>query len=72
MNATSAWHTVNRWGETIYTVPFSVYADARTFTRFISANCFRFSLIGLHRGAGRPWEVSYRPRKESPWKGGVA
>jgi hypothetical protein len=66
------WLTFNPWGETIYTVPFATFADAQRFTKFIALNTSRFSIIGLHSGKTSPWEVTYRPRRDYPWKGGVA
>lgn len=66
------WLTINRWGETLYTIPFTTHANAQRFTKFISSNLSRFSIVGLHTGKTSPWEVTYRPRREYPWKGGVA
>jgi len=77
MQRTSKWRALNMYGETIYTIPFRQFHDAKNFAKLIAKNHTRFSLIGCHHrppilNCDMPWEVIYRIRKESPWKGGVA
>jgi hypothetical protein len=73
MSRTSKWHTTNKWGENLYVIPFDTYNDALHFAKCICRNFTRFSFLGLHRkNAQGKWEISYRPRKEYPWKEDVA